>query len=399
MCGIAGIFNLSGKPVREEDLHIFNKSLSHRGPDGNGVWFSGPVGFSHTRLSIIDLTENGRQPMCNEDGSIWITFNGEIYNYIELRDILIRSGHQFRSDTDTEVILHLYEEKGLSFLEYLRGMFAFAIWDSHKRELFLARDRIGKKPLFYTIQNGTVVFASELKAIKALPWINCDFDPSIFSYVLSYDHVPWPKTMYRNINKLPPASYLKFKVGHDAVPENYWRVDLHKKLSLTEEEAAQQLLQVMSESIKLRLRSDVPLGMFLSGGLDSSFIVGMASQILDEPIKTFSIGYRDQHNQDPEYHFSREVAERFQTEHTELVFDKNIISEIDKIIHNYDEPFCIPNALAHHQLCRETRKSVTVALAGDGADEIFAGYDVYKQLSRVDRLSMFNPWRNRGNCT
>lgn len=394
MCGIAGIFNLTGKPVQEEDFHIFNKSLSHRGPDGNGVWCSGPVGFAHTRLSIIDLTDNGKQPMCNEDGSVWITFNGEIYNYLELRKSLIESGHLFSSDTDTEVILHLYEEKGVACLESLRGMFAFAIWDSSKKQLFLARDRIGKKPLFYTVQNNSVVFASELKAIKALPWIQCDFDPAVFSYVLSYDHVPWPMTMYSNIKKLPPATYLLFNEQGDVAPHYYWRLDLQKKLCLTEEEAVQQLLQVMSESIKLRLRSDVPLGMFLSGGLDSSFIVGMASQLLDEPIKTFSIGYQDQYKQDPEYHFSREVSKRFQTEHTELVFDKSIISELPGIIHNYDEPFCIPNALAHHQLCRETRKSVTVALAGDGADEIFAGYDVYKQLLRVDRFSFLNPWRN-----
>lgn len=289
MCGIAGIFNMAGKPVREEDLHTFNTSLSHRGPDGNGIWYSGSVGFAHTRLSIIDLTENGKQPMCNEDGSVWITFNGEIYNYLELRKQLMKAGHRFRSDTDTEVLLHLYEEKGVACLDFLRGMFAFAIWDSSKKQLFIAKDRIGKKPLFYTVQDNTVVFASELKAIKALPWIQCDFDPSIFSYVFSYDYVPWPNTMYSNIKKLPPASYLLFSDKAAVEPRCYWHLNLQEKACLTEVEAVQQLLQVMSESVKLRLRSDVPLGMFLSGGVDSSFIVGLASQLLDEPIKTFSI--------------------------------------------------------------------------------------------------------------
>lgn len=394
MCGIAGLFNMSGKPVRVEDLHRFNISLSHRGPDGNGIWHSGSVGFAHTRLSIIDLTENGKQPMCNEDRSVWITFNGEIYNYLELRKPLMKAGYRFRSDTDTEVLLHLYEEKGVNCLDHLRGMFAFAIWDSSKNQLFIAKDRIGKKPLFYTVQDNIFVFASELKAIKALPWIRCDFDPSVLSYVFSYDHVPWPNTMYSNIRKLPPASYLLFSDQSDLEPRSYWHLNLQEKVCLSESEAVRQLRQVMSESVKLRLRSDVPLGMFLSGGVDSSFIVGMASQLLGKPIKTFSIGFRDQRKQDPEYHFSREVSERFQTEHTELVFDKNVIGEMPGIIHNYDEPFCIPNALAHHQLCRETRKSVMVALAGDGADEIFAGYDVYKQLNRIDRLSFFNPWRN-----
>lgn len=394
MCGIAGIFNLNGKPVDERDLHLFNHSMSHRGPDQNGIWCDGPIGFAHTRLSIIDLSENGRQPMCNEDGTVWITYNGEIYNFEEIRKTLIALGHRFNSGTDTEVIIHLYEEKGVQCLEFLRGMFAFAIWDSKKKRLFIARDRIGKKPLLYTIQNKAVVFASELKAIKALPWVDLRFNPGIFAHVFGYDHVPWVHTMYENVFKVQPSGSIIFQEHKDPYFKRYWKINFQKKVNINEDEASHELSQLLAESVRLRLRSDVPLGMFLSGGVDSSYIVGIASRLINEPINTFSIGYEDCDTKDPEYHYSNEVSQYFQTKHSKIIFDKKCIDLIPEIIHFYDEPFCIPNALAHYQLCRETRNSVKVALTGDGADEIFGGYDIYKKLKAIDLLSVINPWRN-----
>lgn len=396
MCGIAGIYDFKGRRVNPEDLDIFVKSLHHRGPDDDGIWYQNNVGLAHTRLSIIDISPMGHQPMSNEDGTIWITFNGEIYNFMDLREGL--QDHRFKGNSDTEVIVHLYEEKGISCLEYLRGMFAFALWDAKKRRLFLARDRIGKKPLFYTIQNDCLVFASELKAISALTWIDDQIDLTSLAYAFSYDHVPWPKSICKNILKLPPSSYAVFDDEHRGVIRKYWELDLQRKLSLSEDEAAERLLGIMRESVRLRLRSDVPLGMFLSGGLDSSLVVGLASQCVDQPIRTFSIGYQGQGTKDPEFYFSKQVSSRFNTIHREILFDKELIQDLPELMFKYDEPFCIPNALAHYQLCKETRKDVTVSLSGDGADEIFAGYDVYKKWKLLDWCSFVIPWRNSDNC-
>ncbi|BBO67275.1 asparagine synthetase B [Desulfosarcina alkanivorans] len=394
MCGIAGIYNKTEKNVNPQDLLLMNGMLSHRGPDASGTWADKNIGLSHTRLSIIDLSSLGKQPMTNEDGKIWITYNGEIYNFEYLRQWLIDLGHQFKSTTDTEVIIHLYEEVGIECLAHLRGMFAFSIWDSNKKQLFIARDRIGKKPLYYTNQQGCFVFASELKALKSLPWLNFDVEYDNFADVFAYDHVPWPKTMFKDVFKLPPSSYMivNGEGVHDV--RTYWKLDLQHKHEISLDQASDELKQLLKESVSLRLRSDVPLGMFLSGGLDSSYIVGLASQLVNEPISTFSIGYKDDNTSDPEYHFSREVAEHFQTKHTELLFDKGLIVYMPQLMKNYDEPFCIPNALAHYQLCRETRKSVVVALSGDGSDEIFGGYDVYHRLRFVEALSFLSPLRN-----
>jgi len=395
MCGIAGIYDLKGRQINPDDLRIFTRTLEHRGPDDNGIWYDRQIGLAHTRLSIIDLSPKGHQPMTNEDGTIWITFNGEIYNFVPLREMLEEKGHRFNSNTDTEVIIHLYEEKGISCLEYLRGMFAFAIWDGNKQELLVARDRIGKKPLYYTVQDGKVVFASELKAILSLPWTGTEIDLNSLAYVFSYDHTPWPGSFYKGVSKLPPASYMIFSGDRQVGPNRYWKLDLQNKTDISEDEASDKLLALMKESVNLRLISDVPLGMFLSGGLDSSFVVGLASQLVDKPIRTFSIGYRDEIADDPEFAFSKEVSEHFNTVHREIMFDKGIIKEMPHLMYFYDEPFCIPNALAHYQLCKETRKEVTVALAGDGADEIFAGYDVYKKFALLDLASVLNPWRER----
>lgn len=403
MCGIAGIYDMTGRPVDTEDLKRFTTLLKHRGPDDSGIWAQGNVGLAHTRLSIIDLSVKGHQPMTNEDGSIWITYNGEVYNYLPLRAELEAKGHRFQSDTDTEVIVHLYEERGLACLDSLRGMFAFAIWDANKNQLFIARDRIGKKPLFYTVQDNIVVFASELKAITGLSWIHRQFDSEALAYIFAYDHIPWPRSIFSNIKKLPPSSYLLFS-AEKAIepPRRYWSIDLQKKTALSESGAVEELLQLMDQSVAMRLQSDVPVGMFLSGGLDSSFIVGLANRLVKEPIRTFSIGYADERNTDPEYSFSRMVAGHFNTIHKEIIFDKNVIEAMPALMDYYDEPFCIPNALAHYQLCRDVRKDVTVALTGDGADEIFAGYDVYKKFKMLQTVHAAIPsWHsdNHRDCT
>jgi len=403
MCGIAGIYDMTGRPIGVDDLKKFTTILKHRGPDDNGIWVQGNVGLAHTRLSIIDLSVKGHQPMANEDGTVWITYNGEVYNYLTLREELEARGHRFRSDTDTEVIIHLYEEKGVACLDSLRGMFAFAIWDAKKNQLFIARDRIGKKPLFYTVQDNVVVFASELKAITGLSWIHRQFDLEALAYVFTYDHIPWPRSIFKNVQKLPPASYLLFSAEKTIdPPRRYWNIDLQKKTLRSEGAAAEELLQRLKQSVAMRLRSDVPVGMFLSGGLDSSFIVGLASRLVNEPIRTFSIGYADQHNTDPEYSFSRMVARHFKTIHKEIIFDKKVIEAVPALMDYYDEPFCIPNALAHYQLCRDVRQDVTVALTGDGADEIFAGYDVYKKFKMLQVVHAAIPDRhsdNQRDCT
>ena len=400
MCGIAGIFDMSGQRVSVKDLETLKKNLYHRGPDDSGIWCKNNIGLSHTRLSIIDVSSKAHQPMTNEDGTIWITFNGEVYNFFELRKKLKELGHKFQSDSDTEVIIHLYEEKGTSCLEYLRGMFAFAIWDENKQQLFIAKDRIGKKPLFYSIQNNKLIFASELKAIKALSWIDAQINIGSLASIFSYDHVPWPNSIYKNVHKLPPASYLLFnsKGMKSGIVHKYWSPDLKTKNNISENDAVDQLTELLREAVKIRLRSDVPLGMFLSGGLDSSFIVGLASQCVEKPIQTFTIGYENTKTKDLEYPFSAEVASRFNTIHHTVHFDNKIINNLPDLMNSYDEPFCIPNALAHYQLCKETRKHVTVSLSGDGADEIFAGYDVYKKWKLLDLAAFFIPTKNSTHC-
>ncbi len=391
MCGIAGVLNLRGEAVEAADLAVFTRLLAHRGPDGSGTWQRGSVGLAHTRLAIIDLTTDAAQPMSNEDGTVWLTYNGEVYNYAELRRELIEKGHRFRSQSDTEVIIHLYEEEGVECLKRLRGMFAFGLWDEARGRLLLARDRVGEKPLYYAVHNGRVVFASELKAIAAFPGLERTIDTRSLLHVFSYHYVPWPMSIYENIHKLPPASYVTFGPPGGGEVRKYWELDLAVRSSLSEEEAVDRLTELVKESVTLRLRSDVPLGMFLSGGVDSSFIVGTAARLVPNRIQTFSIGYQDAARQDPEFSFSRLVSEYFDTCHQEIIFNPDLIEFLPELMWHYDEPFCIPNALPYYQMCREARKSVTVVLSGDGGDEIFGGYDIYKKWKLVDLVSWLLP--------
>ena len=291
MCGIAGRVNVfSGVSVDAACIRRMCELLAHRGPDGEGTHMEGPVGLGHRRLAIIDLSEAARQPMSNEDGSIWIVFNGEIYNFGELRPGLEASGHRFRSQSDTEVILHLYEKEGVKCLNRLRGMFAFAIWDSRERTLFLARDRLGKKPLYYLLDRDGIAFASEPKAFLADPGFKPQPNVEAINHYLTYQYVPSPLTAFMGVQKLPPAHYLLVKDGHVST-ERYWKLHYGQKRHLTENEACEELLARLREAVRLRLISDVPLGAFLSGGIDSSAIVALMAGESSKPVKTFSVGF------------------------------------------------------------------------------------------------------------
>ncbi len=375
MCGIAGkLYFDPARPVEREVLERMNAVQVHRGPDDAGIHCQGPVGLAHRRLSIIDLSPAGHQPMANEDGTIWIVFNGEIYNFQDLRPGLIERGHRFRSRTDTEVILHLYEEHGVGCLPYLRGMFAFAIWDAPRRQLFLARDRLGKKPLCYQWDEDAFRFASEAKAILQDPAVSVRPDPEGISLYLTYGYVPSPISAFQGLCKLPPAHYLICRDGEvEAV--RYWRLRRDRKQHRPEVEWCEEIRARLEEAVRLRLISDVPLGAFLSGGIDSSAVVAMMSRASSSAIKTFSIGF-DQPEYD-ELTYARRVAERFGTDHHELVVRPDAVAILPKLSWHYDEPFGDSSAVPTYYVAQMTRQYVTVALNGDAGDENFGGYDRY----------------------
>jgi asparagine synthase (glutamine-hydrolysing) len=374
MCGICGKINLSNELIDEGLLKKMTFCLSHRGPDDEGVFIKRNVGFGHRRLSIIDLSPHARQPMSNEDGTIWIVYNGEIYNFPELREDLIKKGHLFRSRSDTETVLHLYEEFGVECLKYLRGMFAFAIWDETDQSLFLVRDRIGKKPLYYWHSSGTFSFASEIKSILQDSTFERIPDLTAIHHYLTYQDVPSPWTAFKNIKKLPPAHYLILKNGKVTI-KRYWKLSYLPKHTMTEDDLKKEILERLKEAVRMRLISDVPLGAFLSGGIDSSAVVAMMSEVMNKPVKTFSIGFKeDAYN---ELNYAGIVAEKFQTDHTEFVIEPKAIDIIDKLIWHYNEPFADSSAIPTYYVSKLAREHVTVILNGDGGDENFAGYGRY----------------------
>ena len=374
MCGICGKLNFGrDKPVDQNLISRMGNLLKHRGPDDEGVFVKGNIGLGHRRLSVIDLS-TGQQPMSNEPGSIWIVFNGEIYNFLDLREELRLKGHRFKTNSDTEVIIHLYEEYGTKCVSKLRGMFAFAIWDEGNQRLFLARDRIGKKPLFYSINKRSILFASEIKAILLDSSVGRSTNLEALHDYLSFLYIPSPKTAFSGIYKLPPAHILVCENGN-IKRERYWDVRYTDKWQLSERAIQERLYELLIESVKLRLISDVPLGVFLSGGLDSSLIVAMMSKILDHPVKTFSIGIQD--NKYNELPYARIVAKRFKTEHHEFIVKPDAVNILPKLIWHFDEPFGNPTALPTYYLSEMTREHVKVALNGDGGDELFAGYEKY----------------------
>ncbi len=382
MCGICGkIYFDAARPVEPEILKEMARLLNHRGPDEDGYHIKGNVGLGHRRLSIIDLV-SGRQPVYNEDRTLVILFNGEIYNHRLLREELVNKGHHFSTRSDTEVIVHLYEELGPRCLERLRGMFAIAIWDDKAQQLFLARDRVGKKPLYYAHLNDAFLFASELKGLLAEPKISRDIDYKALHDYLTFQYVPPPATIFKDIKKLEPAHYLLLKNG-SVETHRYWDLVYEPKTQITEAQALEQTFAMIEDAVKVRLESEVPLGVFLSGGVDSSAVVAFMRRHVTGELKTFSIGFEEE--QFNELPYARQVAELFETKHEEFVVRPNTIEILPKLVWHFDEPYADFSALPTYYVAQITKKYVTVALNGDGGDESFLGYMRYRGFSAFNR--------------
>ncbi len=376
MCGITGVAAFRGGvvPWDSEVILAAACTLRHRGPDDEGVWRDpeGRAVLAHTRLRVIDL-DTGSQPMGSEDGRLQITFNGEIYNFRSLRAELEGMGYRFRTRSDTEVILHGYAAWGDQVVERLDGMFAFGLWDAGAGRLLLARDRVGKKPLFLHVADGVVAFASEMKALLALPGVRPEIDPGAFPLYLAWGYVPAPRTLYRGIEKLPPATLRSWEPDGSARERRYWRADFSPRFRGSREEARTQVRTLVEAAVERRLVADVPLGAFLSGGVDSTIVVGLMARAMTERVRTFSIGFADDPTYD-ETRWAREAAHRFGTEHTEFRVGADSVELIEELVALYDEPFGDSSALPTWTVSRLTREHVTVALTGDGGDELFAGY-------------------------
>ena len=378
MCGIAGFIDLWGE-VRsvEERAAILNRMcrvITHRGPDDQGLMLKPGVAFGMRRLSIIDLV-GGHQPISGEDGLVTIVFNGEIYNFQEIKPKLEARGHTFKTHSDTEAIVHAYEEFGPPCLKELRGMFAFAIWDEKARTLFVARDRAGKKPLYYTTTpSGTFVFGSELKALLEHPDVERELDPIALDAYFTLGYVPDPLSIFRNIHKLPPGHYLTFTNRRVNV-QKYWDFEFREGPKRSEADYLEELRELLDESVRLRLISDVPLGAFLSGGIDSSTVVGLMARHMGQPVQTFSIGFHeDSYN---ELKYARLTAEKFGTYHHEFFVTPDICAVVDELVWHFDEPFADSSAIPTYMVSKLARDYVTVVLSGDGGDELFAGYTRY----------------------
>jgi asparagine synthase (glutamine-hydrolysing) len=384
MCGFVGKVYWGGdRRVNKEDLERMHKKIEHRGPDDAGTYINptGNVGLASRRLAIIDLSPAGHQPMSNADGTVWIAYNGEVYNFQSLRKDLEKKGYRFRSQSDTEVIIYLWEEYGVECLQFLRGMFAFALWDEQKKLLFMARDRVGKKPFKYYRGGNMLVFGSELKAFIDDPDVPREVDELAIHHYLAFQYAPHPMTGFKGIEKLPPAHYLlmDFSSGEPKVEmKRYWSLNYGQTLVLSEPEWEERILAKLEESVRLRLISDVPLGAFLSGGVDSSAVVAMMAKNSSRPVKTFSIGFTfETFNELP---YAKQVAEQYGTEHQEFTVEPNAIELLPELVYQYEEPYADSSALPTYILSRMTREHVTVALNGDGGDENFAGYPWYKIL-------------------
>jgi asparagine synthase (glutamine-hydrolysing) len=367
--------------MRDEELNAMCRTIEHRGPDGTRTMIRGAVAFGHTRLSIID-TETGWQPISNEDDSIFVILNGEIYNFQSLRKELSEKGHKFRTNSDTEVIVHLYEDDGIEFVKRLDGMFALAIWDEPNSRLVLARDRVGKKPLYYAENTGRIAFASETKALNSVQTETKEVDPSALASYLTYGYVPDPLSIFKGISKLPPAHLLVFDENGVKV-QRYWELGSTTDSSLTREDAVAETRRLTDQAVTSRLISDVPLGFFLSGGLDSSVVVGAAAQASSSKLKTFSIGFEEESFS--ELGYARTIAERFDTDHEKFVVTSDLAGDLESIVRFADEPLADSSMFPTYYLSRQTRQHVTVALSGDGGDEVFGGYDRYIGLGLAEK--------------
>ena len=373
MCGIAGQVKSAGGPVERELLGRMCSALAHRGPDARGIHLSDGVGLGCQRLRVIDL-ETGDQPIFNEDRSIVVVLNGEIYNYRELRDRLLHSGHRFDTECDTEVIAHLYEEQGAGCVSDLHGMFAFALWDGRRRQLMLARDRVGKKPLFYAEREGSITFASELNALMRDASISRQLDHVALDCYVAYQYIPAPLCAFQGVRKLPPATTLLYSREGTKV-ERYWHLDYGAKRSLSEAELHEEIRDGIRRAVRRRMIADVPLGAFLSGGIDSSCVVAAMAEASVHPVRTFSIGFESDRFNELEH--ARRIARMFGTDHREHVVRPDAIAMIPKIVSHYGEPFGDSSAVPSFYLAEMARRDVTVALNGDGGDESFAGYPRY----------------------
>jgi len=377
MCGITGFVNADGSPADRAVLETMNHAIVHRGPDEDGFYLGENVGMAMRRLSIIDL-KSGQQPIGNEDGSKWIVYNGEIYNYRELRADLEKHGHKLTTKSDTEVVVHLYDEYGPDCLQFFRGMFAFAIWDKNDRSLFLARDRVGKKPLLFSHQpNGDLIFGSEFQALLKHPSISREVDYEAIDGYLSYLCVSAPQTAFKQIRKLEAGHWLRWKEGKIET-HRYWLPDFSKKIKITEEDAIEETTRILRESTKMRMISEVPLGAFLSGGVDSSAVVALMAQESSQPVKTFSIGFEEQDFSELKY--AKRVAEHVGAEYNEFIVRPNAVEVLPTLVEHYGEPYADSSAIPTYYVAKETRQHVTVALNGDGGDESFAGYERYAAM-------------------
>ncbi len=379
MCGFAGIYRWDGSKVSESQIKRMSDTIAHRGPDDEGFYVSSEpqanAGLGFRRLSIIDLS-GGHQPMTTDEGRCRIVFNGEIYNFLELRKDLEKRGRKFQTNSDTEVILHLYEIYGPDCVKHLRGMFAFAIWDGKNKSIFLARDRIGKKPLFYSLKGKSLIFGSEMKAVLASGEVEKKVRLESIPLYLAYQFIPEPATIFEGIFRLPPAHTLTCDAKGDVCINQYWTIPRTPKHDMALPDLEKETLSQLREATQIRLVSDVPLGAFLSGGMDSSAVVGLMAEAMKEPVKTFSIGFEE--DDFSELKYARMVAEKFKTDHHEFIVKPDTIDILPKLAWHYDQPFADPSALPSYYVAKETRKHVTVALNGDGGDENFGGYLRYQ---------------------
>jgi asparagine synthase (glutamine-hydrolysing) len=380
MCGICGDVRFDGGAVEAGALAAMRDSLLHRGPDAAGLYISpnGTTGLGFRRLKIIDLSDVANQPLPNEDGTIQVVFNGEIYNFRGLREDLIRRGHIFRSHSDTEVIVHLYEEYGPSCIDKLDGMFAIGIWDDRNQRLVLARDRAGKKPLFYLHNGARLVFASEIKAFFGRRDLEVTIDPEAIPYYFIYGYVPCPQTFYRGVRQVEPGTVVTIERDGRVSSREYWHLGYPPEEAVRQVRADRpavmvKLRELMTAAVQRRLMSDVPLGAFLSGGVDSTIVVGLMSQLIERPVKTFSIGFKDSPGYD-ETAYAKLVAQRFRTDHTEFIVEPGAFDLIEKLVWHHDGPFGDSSAVPTYIVSQLTRQQVTVVLTGDGGDELFAGY-------------------------
>jgi asparagine synthase (glutamine-hydrolysing) len=386
MCGIAGIVRRDGAPVSEPEIRSMCAAMVHRGPDEEGIYVGDGVALGMRRLSIIDLS-NGQQPISNEDGTVWIVFNGEIYNYRELRRDLQQRGHVFRTASDTEAIVHLYEDVGARCVESLRGMFAFAIWDTRTRSLLLARDRLGIKPLYYAENGGELLFSSELKPMLQLPHVDRTLSWNATRHLFTFLATPASQSIVSGIKKLEPAHVAVATSGNDLRTSRYWSVNFEADESASEDVLVERLRELLAESVALHQISDVPIGAFLSGGIDSSAVVGTMARLVPQPIKTFSIGFAEAGYD--ELRYARQVAAAFGTDHYDVVLKPDVVRIVEDLTWYLDEPFGDTSAIPTYMVSQLAAEHVKVVLSGDGGDELFAGYDKYLvegRERRFDRL-------------